>query len=178
MPQAVTHVLIPIILLSLFREYFVKNKKSFPLHYVFIGGLAGLIPDIDIGVYYVLSFWGFAFNEIHRTFSHTIYLVLIFLLLGFLTYNFKNKTLGNHHLKLSTIFFVIGFGVFIHLLLDGLFHENLFLFYPFWNYDFGLNLIRFFPRAWQETIVPVIDGILFVSWLTYMKLKNNFKDFI
>ena len=50
MPQAVTHILVPIILLSIIRDKIVsKNKKAhFPLHYVLIAGLAGGLPDIDI----------------------------------------------------------------------------------------------------------------------------------
>jgi membrane-bound metal-dependent hydrolase YbcI (DUF457 family) len=178
MPQAVTHILIPIILLSLFRNFFVKNKKSFPIYYVLIGGITGLIPDIDIAVYYVLSFFGFGFEEIHRTFSHSIFLVLLFLALGFLFYKFKSKWLGKHHLKLSIIFFVISFGTFTHLLLDGIIQGELFLFYPFWNFDFGLDLISLFPLAWQETIIPVIDGVLLTGWLIYMGIKRNIKDFI
>ena len=56
MPQSVTHVLISIILLSLFRDYCVKNKKTFPLHYVLIGGLAGLLPDLDVALFMFLDF--------------------------------------------------------------------------------------------------------------------------
>src|SRR4030067_3414559 len=100
MPQAVTHFLIPVILLELFRDFFVKDKKAFPVHYVFIGGLAGLLPDLDIAVYYILSFFGFTLEEVHRTFSHNLFVPLIFVILGLLAYGFKNKELGRHHLKL------------------------------------------------------------------------------
>ena len=147
MPQAVTHILIVIILLSLFRDYVVKKKGSFPLHYILIGGIAGVLPDIDVAVYYVLSFFGFTISQLHRTFSHNIFAVLLFLLLGFFVYGFKNKELGKHHLKLSTIFFVISFGVFIHLLLDGIIQGEIILFYPFLDFEIGLNLIKFVPSA-------------------------------
>ena len=73
MPQAITHILIPLILVGLFRDYFVKNKKIFPLHYVLIAGIAGLIPDLDVAAYYLLSFFGYTLNEVHRTFSHNIF---------------------------------------------------------------------------------------------------------
>jgi len=178
MPQAVTHILIPIILLSLFRDYVVKNKKSFPLHYVLIGGIAGLLPDIDVAVYYVLSFFDFSFNEVHRIFSHNIFVVLLFLLLGFLVYGLKNKGFGKHHLKLSTIFFVISFGIFVHLLLDGIVQGEIILFYPFLNYNISLNLIKFVPIAWQNTIIPVIDAVLLTTWLIYMEVKHKISDFI
>ena len=52
MPQAVVHVLFAIIALDLVRDYLIKDKKKFPLHYVFIGGVAGLLPDIDIPVFW------------------------------------------------------------------------------------------------------------------------------
>ena len=98
MPQAVTHFLIPVILLELFRQIFIKDKKSFPIHYVFIGGLAGLLPDFDVAAYYVLSFFGFTINEVHRTFSHNLFVPLFFILLSGIFYKFKNKEL----MKLSS----------------------------------------------------------------------------
>ncbi len=51
MPHAATHVLIPVIILEVFRHYFVKDRKLFPIHYVIIGGIAGLIPDLDVAAY-------------------------------------------------------------------------------------------------------------------------------
>ncbi len=178
MPQAVTHILIVIILLSLFRDYVVKKKGSFPLHYILIGGIAGVLPDIDVAVYYVLSFFGFALNEVHRTFSHSIFAILLFLLLGVLVYKFKNKELGKHHLKLSKIFFVISFGVFIHLLLDAIVEGKIILFYPFLDFEIGLNLIKLIPLAWQTTIIPSIDATLLVIWLIYMEVKHKISNFI
>ena len=182
MPQAVTHILIPIIILSLFRDMVFKGKKreKFPLHYVLIGGLAGLIPDLDVAAYYVLSFFGFTLNEIHRTFSHNIFVVLIFVILGliFMYSGFKNKGLGRHHLKLHNIFFVISFGFFVHLLLDYLVAGQIMPLYPFIRVGIGLNLISIFPDAWQDSIIPSIDAILLMLWLVYLELKHKISDFI
>jgi len=49
MPQAVTHILAPILLVSIFRDFCLrkKDKKHFSLHYVLIAGLGGILPDID-----------------------------------------------------------------------------------------------------------------------------------
>ena len=47
MALAVTHVLLTIIVLDLLRHY-VFDKKKFPRYLVVIGGIAGLVPDIDI----------------------------------------------------------------------------------------------------------------------------------
>ncbi len=53
MPQAVTHVLIALIIGSFVRDFYIKkkDKKKFPLHYILILGVAGLLPDIDVAVY-------------------------------------------------------------------------------------------------------------------------------
>jgi len=150
-----------------------KNKRKFPLHYVLIAGLAGLLPDLDIAVYYILSFFGFTLQEIHRTFSHNIFIPLIFLLLGFLFIGVRNRELGKHKLKLSTIFFVISFGVVIHLILDALVSGVVFLFYPFSDYFVGLNLIRLLPVAWQQTIEPTMDAAILIFWIIYMEVRHN-----
>jgi membrane-bound metal-dependent hydrolase YbcI (DUF457 family) len=178
MPQAVTHFLIPLILLGLFQDFIVKNKKTFPIHYVFIGGLAGLIPDLDIAIYYLLSFFGFTIQEVHRTFSHNLFVPLLFVLLGFAFWNFKAKGLGKHHLKLRIIFFVMAFGIFTHLLLDAIISGMIMPFYPFSNFAIGLNLISLFPLPWQNTIIPTLDAILLIFWMIYIEVKHKISDFI
>jgi membrane-bound metal-dependent hydrolase YbcI (DUF457 family) len=178
MPQAVTHFLIPVILLELFREFFVKDKKTFPVHYVFIGGLAGLLPDLDIAVYYILSFFGATLEEVHRTFSHNLFVPLIFIILGLVFHGFKNKELGKHHLKLSTIFFIIAFGVFIHLLLDATVMGRIIPFYPLSTYNIGLDLLNHVPVPWQSTILPTLDAILLVLWMIYLEMRHKISEFI
>jgi membrane-bound metal-dependent hydrolase YbcI (DUF457 family) len=178
MPQAVTHFLIPIILLELFRELIVKKKKSFPVHYVFIGGLAGLLPDLDVAAYYILSFFGLTLQEVHRTFSHTLFVPLVFVLLGFVFYKFKNKELGEHHLKLSNIFFVIAFGTFMHLLLDATISGVVMPLYPLSTFTIGLNLISLLPAQWQSTILPTLDAVLLILWMIYLEVKHKISRFI
>lgn len=58
MPLAVTHVLLTIILVDLFRDYIMKNhKKYLTLHTIMIAGIAGLLPDIDIPLFWLLNFF-------------------------------------------------------------------------------------------------------------------------
>ncbi len=38
------------------QRLFCQKQKTFPLHYVLIGGIAGLLPDLDIAVFYIFSF--------------------------------------------------------------------------------------------------------------------------
>jgi len=178
MPQAVTHVLVPLVLIGLFRDYFIKDKKSFPLHYVLIAGIAGLIPDLDIVAYYLLSFFGYTLNEVHRTFSHNVFIPLIFLILGFAFLGIKNKELGKHHLKVSTIFFLAGFGSLVHILLDAIFAGYIMPFYPFFIFKIGLNIVQYAPEAWRDSIIPSFEAGLLVIWLVYMEIKHKISDFI
>ena len=49
--DAVAHFLVPAFLVALYRDFLVKKK--FSLHYVFLAGIGGLMPDFDIGVYFI-----------------------------------------------------------------------------------------------------------------------------
>jgi len=101
MPFAVTHVLVAIIVADVIRDYTVKNSRKFPLHYVLIAGIAGLLPDIDVPIWWILNNFGYTLAEVHRTFSHTLFIPLIFLALALFTKGIKNKFLGKHKLKLK-----------------------------------------------------------------------------
>ena len=105
MPQAVLHILAPLVIMSLFKDIYEgkKKKRFFSLHYVLIAGLAGLLPDLDIVVFWVLHFFGFTLDVIHRTFTHNIFIPLAFLLMFFIFQNVRMKELGRHKLKLNVI---------------------------------------------------------------------------
>ncbi len=178
MPNAITHFLIPVILLELFRYFFIKNKKSFPIHYIFIGGIAGLFPDLDIALYYFLSFFGFTIQEVHRTFSHNLFVPLVFVFLGLFFWKFKNKELGKHHLKLKNIFLVIAFGIAVHLLLDTIVQGSIIPLYPLFNFTVGFSLVKFFPSSWQNTIISVLDAGLLILWMISLEVRHKISDFI
>ena len=173
MPHALTHVLVVIVLLEIFRHYVVKRKEAFPVHYIIIGGIAGLVPDLDIAVYYLLSYFGFTINEVHRTFSHNLFVPLLFGIFAGLSYSFKSKKLGVRHLKLRNIFLVIAFGIFVHLVLDVLLAGAIMPFYPISNHSFGLNLISIFPTAWQPSIMPSLDALLLILWLISLEFRHR-----
>ena len=132
MPYATTHILAAIILIELFREYFIKSNQKFPRHYVLIAALGGIIPDLDIALYYVLYFFGFAFEQIHRTFLHTIFVPLILLFIGLfiLGFGIKYPLFRKMHIKLHTIFFVLSAGALLHLILDVILVGSITPFYP------------------------------------------------
>lgn len=177
MPQAVMHFLVPAILIALFRDFFA-DKKKFPLHYVLIAGLAGLIPDLDVAVFYLISSFGFTINQVHRTFSHNIFFPMLFVIVGIATLKVRNWNLGKHHLKLSTIIFILAFGITIHLTLDAIFAGYVMPFYPISMNAFGLNLFSKLPEKIQPTIAASIDAALLILWMIYIELKHKISDFI
>ncbi|MCM8774635.1 MAG: metal-dependent hydrolase [Candidatus Omnitrophica bacterium] len=178
MPQAVTHILIVIVLVSLIRDYFIKDKKKFPLHYVLIAGLGGLLPDIDIALFWILHFFGYSFDSVHRTFTHTLFFPLVFLLLGFIFWRVRIRGLGKHHLKLHTIFLMIGLGVFIHLILDVTLSGGVRPLYPFIFAGYGLNLVSLLPEPLEKIALPCLDAALLVLWLVYLEVKHKISEFV
>lgn len=178
MPQAATHILIALVIGSLIRDYVVKDKKKFPLHYVLILGLASLLPDFDVALYWILHWFGFGFSEIHRTFTHSLIIPSIFLILSGLTWKYKSRELGKRHLKIHTIFLVIALGIFIHFVLDFLLAGSIMPLYPFSYVSIGENLVNFLPFPLNEIFFPSLDAALIVLWLVYIEYKHRISDFI
>ena len=173
MPYAVTHFLIPVILLELFRDFFIKDKKSFPIYYILIGGLAGLIPDID----YIFTLI-YKTPIDHRLFFHNVWIPLIFLILGFIFYNYNPAFLRKKHLKLKNIFFIITFGTSVHLILDFILWGTIMPFYPLTSLGGGLNLIQHLPAKLREEFCPILDAFLLVLWTSYIVVKHKLKEFL
>lgn len=180
MPHAVTHLIIPLVIMSIIRDFYIKKKdrKSFPLHYILIAGIAGLLPDIDIAAFWILNSFGFTINEVHRTFTHTLFVPLLFLILFFAFSKLKIKELGKHKLKLSTIFLMIAFGTLVHLLLDSILAGTITPLYPLLSFSLGLNLIGYLPKTLEDLFMPSLDALILVVWLIYMELRHRISDFI
>ena len=168
MPNAVTHIIIAIVLIDLFRK-FVLKKKNFPLYLILIGGIAGLLPDIDILIYWFLQFFtSVELNEIHRTVTHTFFIPLAFLLLALIIWKFWPK--------ISHILFVLSAGWTIHILLDAIFTKKLPLLYPISSQLYGLGLVPMDYLA--GTFYIGIDAIILVLWLVYEYHAQNMRDYI
>lgn len=178
MPQAVTHFLISAIVVNLIRDYLIKDKKSFPLHLVLIGGLAGLLSDFDVAIYWIFHYAGITLLEFHRTFTHNIFVPLLFFVLAFIFWNTNNKTLNKKHLTWSNILFVLGVGTFIHLLLDAIVIGQIRPFYPFSQLIIGLDLVRYLPLAVQNSFIPSLDALLLMLWMIYIEVKHKISSFI
>jgi len=172
MPLAVTHILVPLVLADIYRDYI--SKKRFNIRYVLIAGLAGLLPDIDILIGWVLNiFKYFDISQLHRTFTHTLFFPLAFLILFLLTENYNPKFIKRQKLKLNYIFLATAFGVLIHILLDALFSGPVYIL-P--NIRFGFNLIPL--DSFQGTFFAGLDAIIIVIWLIHEELKHRISDYI
>ena len=167
MPNAVVHILTPVILLNIYRDYI--TKKKFKLLYVLLAGLGGILPDIDIVVYWLLNtLFGTPLSEVHRTISHTLLMPLLMIAAGAILYR--------HHKPVALGIFAIAFGYSTHLLLDYLLTGSLPILYPLSTAKYGLNLIP--STEIGSTILVGIDAILLTTWLAYDFYRNNIKDFI
>ncbi|MBI2102088.1 metal-dependent hydrolase [Candidatus Woesearchaeota archaeon] len=170
MPLAVTHVLLTIIVVDLYRDYVAKHKKYFTLHTVFIAGFAGLLPDIDIPLNWLLNFFGLSIA--HGTITHTPLFGLIFLIPGFILWHHKKHRAGMY-------FFVACFGVLFHLFLDyflgGGYYEGVMIFYPFLDTTFKLHLLN---KLSIPNIPAAVDSIILLLWLWHEEIKHKISDFI
>jgi len=179
MAYAVTHMIAAIVVIELFRKFFVKNNKIFPRYYILIAAIAGLIPDLDIAAYYFLYFFGFTLEQVHRTFMHSAFIPLGLFLIGFFLYitGISHSEIRKHRLKISTIFFIFSAGTIIHLILD-MIYGQIPPFYPFIHWEIGLNLLYLFPKSLQEIIPGTIDGLLFLGWLMWMEFKLKIDNYL
>ena len=169
MPFAVTHVLLTIIIVDLYRDYVTKHKKYFTLHTIFIAGFAGLLPDIDIPLNFILNFFGTGI--VHGTLTHTPFFALIFLIPAIVLWNKKK-----HHIAMY--FYVISFGIFFHLILDLLFRgdgNGIMFLYPLSTAAFNLNLLAKYSAP---HIVAGIDAVILLLWLWHEEMKHKISDFI
>ena len=178
MTQAVTHFLVAAILVNLFRDYVVKNKHDFPLHLVLIAGIAGLLPDFDVAAFWILHYSGLTLAEVHRTFTHNLFVPLLFLVFGIILWGSKNHYLESKHIKLRNLFFVIAFGVFIHLVLDATVSGLIMPFYPLSTFAVGLNIINFLPVHFHSAFLPSLDAVLLMFWMIYLGMKHKISSYI
>lgn len=178
MAYAVTHMLIAMFAVEMYRKFVVKNNKIFPRYYIFIAAIAGLIPDLDIAAYYILYFFGFTIEQIHKTFMHSLFIPLGLFLIGLIIYitGIKHPELRKHRLKISTIFFIFASGNIIHLILDLIYYHFPPL-YPYIKTSIGLDLLLKFPKPLQEIIPGTIDGLLFLGWLMWMQFKLKIDNY-
>ncbi|MFH2028306.1 MAG: metal-dependent hydrolase, partial [Nanoarchaeota archaeon] len=158
MVLAVTHVLTTIILVDLYRDYITKHKKYFSLHTVIIAGIAGLLPDIDVPINWILGFFGKSISiMLHGGITHTAFFGLIFLIPAFIYQRKKEH-------KMAAYFFVITFGVLLHVSLDYILgggrYEGIMWFWPILTTSFKIHLL---DKIGVHNIPAAIDAILLLG---------------
>ncbi len=164
MPFVVTHMLVPMILVDIFRDNILKIKKGkLPNRYILIAGLAGLFPDIDIP----LSLF-FPTLFVHRTITHTAWLPILFLLLSSIFYLLKKH-------DLSKIFLMCLIGTSIHIILDGVTAGSIAIFYPISKISLSVNLLGSANPAFAYS---VLDAIILWLWFMRMSLKKRIQDVV
>ncbi|MBI4151384.1 metal-dependent hydrolase [Candidatus Woesearchaeota archaeon] len=164
MANSVTHVIVVIVLLDLFRHY-VFGKKKFPRYLLVIGGIAGLGPDIDVPLTWIYQFLTSSTTDLHGLFTHSIFFVLFFLGIALLLHVKKRN-------MWAKIFYVISAGWFMHLVLDCLYGGYKTFFWPF-HYASS-----FCPQWGIQTHAADIDAIILVLWLIHEELHQRIIDYI
>ncbi len=181
MPQAILHILVPLTLAALFKDIYERNhgRGTFPLHYVLIAGIAGIIPDLDVAVFFIVHLlFGLDFDAIHRTGAHTLFVPLAFCGLAIIFRKSHVKFLRTHHLKVPIVFYLLAFGSLIHMILDSIFGGTIMPLYPLSHFAIGFNLVGRLPEQIGRVFVPSLEAGLFVLWLIWLEVKHKVSDFI
>lgn len=168
MPYAVTHVLLTIIVLEIVRDYIVRDKRKFPLHFVFLGGVAGLLPDIDILLGWLLKPFGIAVA--HGMITHTIFFAMVFLAISLVYYRFNKRASA-----IFLIFFsAIVFHVFLDYLLGGGYREGSMLLYPL---SFEMYKLHLLPTEDIPHLMAGLDAVILLLWLYHEEKKHKISSF-
>jgi membrane-bound metal-dependent hydrolase YbcI (DUF457 family) len=164
MTLAVTHILLPMILVDLVRDHVFKMKKQIlPNKYVLIAGLAGLAPDIDIPI----SIFIFHDLKIHRTFTHSIWIPIALFAAFVICYYLKKK-------NYSKFFLMCFIGISMHIILDFYLSGYVSLFLPLSDTIYGLNIL---PVDQAYLIYSAIDAVLLFGWIIHEELEHKISDF-
>ena len=164
MPFAVTHILVPIIVVSLIRAHWPKLKHKITIHEIFIAGLFGLLPDIDIPISWINHYLtGAPLELLHRTYTHNFTFVLIIFVAAYLFKLAKNK-------KYYVMGLLAAMGYASHILLDWLAVGYVQPFWPLSAAEFGLNLIPGFA-------LKGLDAVLIVFWIWHEEKYKKIKSF-
>ena len=165
MPFAVTHILTSLFSTDFYRKKILK-RKDFPLWLVLMGGIAGLLPDADYLVYWILKpFLDIQPSDVHGFYTHTFFIPLAILLIALILIKYKTTF---HTL------IIIAMGYTTHLILDGIFEQAKPLLYPLSSATLGLGLI---PGAQMVSVFISLDAVLLVLWLIYEWRTKKIRDF-
>ena len=174
MPYAVAHVILTIVIADIYRDYIAK--KRFPMIYVFIAGVAGLMPDLDLPFVWVFNFIFKTNYNFHRIYTHSLFYAIAFFFTAMVflfsrkeKYKILKWNVPKHAFVM--FFLAMAFGWFMHIALDCALAA-----------DGYLNLIPTIPLTFcshpfsNEALVG-FDAIILVLWLVHEQWKHKIKDY-
>ncbi len=170
MPYGVTHLLVSVVAVDIVRSYFWKKKFLFDWWILFVAGFFAVIPDIDILFKYVFQFFQKPIPDlfVHRSITHAPLIILIFVMFGLIFWKFKKH-------KTSIFFFIAGFGLLTHLVLDFFIsgpNGGIMLGFPF-----SLEKLNFFIIG-NPSIYIWLEGFnvfILLAWILNKELNKKFK---
>ncbi len=171
MPLAVTHVILTIVLVDLYRHYVAKN--SFSRVHVLIAGIAGLLPDADIPLSWFVSLFTEVPIWLHRTYTHAVIWAILFAFIATIIHFSNKKSYFAFAKKQATLFFImIAVGWFMHVLLDcSLSGSETISFIPIvWNFSFC-------PRWLSNEVLAGLDATILLLWLIHEEVKHKIRDY-
>ncbi len=161
MALAVTHIILTIVVIDLYRDYIAKKK--FPTKYVLIGGIAGLLPDLDIPFGWIYNLATGSTASFHGTFTHSMLIPMALAVAAALVFKAKRKS------KVWMLLAVTAFGWFFHLVLDCFFNPYR-LFLPF--------LATACPFNVSQELVIGLDAVILLAWLIHEEWAHRIRDYI
>ena len=174
MPYAAAHVILTIVIADIYRDYFAKKK--FPMIYVLVAGIAGLIPDLDIPAGWLLNLIFGTDYYFHRLYTHSLSYAILFFLIGVIFLSLKKKIykIGNWNVPKQAFvmfFLALAFGWLMHIFLDCALAA-----------DGYLNLIpsiplTFCPHPFSNNVLAGFDAVILVLWLIHEQWKHDIKDY-
>ena len=175
MPYAVAHVILTIVIADLYRDY--VSKKKFPMVYVLIAGIAGLLPDMDVPIGWVFNLFFMTNYNFHRIYTHSLLYSAIFFIIALIILALRNtyyKVLKwtLHKRAIAMFFFAMSFGWFMHIALDCALAA-----------DGYLNLVpsiplNFCPHPFSNEALVGFDAIILVLWLMHEQWRHDIKDYL
>ena len=168
MPFAVTHILIPIIILDLIRDKVKGFKKKITLHEILVAGVFGILPDIDIAVEFLFKFLGGTAN-LHRFYTHTLVFPAIITAIAYFAISRK---------KTKMLFYCAAFGLATHVILDFIVGGLVYPFYPISDFATGLGLVIRETTVNSIQLLAGIDAVVLLVWIIHEERKKKIKDFI
>ncbi|MBT3583171.1 metal-dependent hydrolase [Candidatus Woesearchaeota archaeon] len=174
---ATTHVIIPLVIADLIRDYFLKHKhrRLIPRRYIFFVGVGGILPDIDIALAYLFNFLSIELPRLlrHGRITHSIFLVLALLIASAFLWSgtkFSKGPSKKEHHSWFLISILVAIGVLAHILLDG-FAGDTTPYYPL------SQAVAFGAQRINQQLMISIDAVILLAWLFHEEWHHNIKKF-